>query len=209
MAVSKVAYDGRTLIDLTGDTATAADVASGKKFHLPNGEQATGTNTGGITPTGTYNITANGVYDVTSYANVDVDVDMPAEEAYFPRIVSLTITLDNYLSVDDSFDIEVYYRGPDVDDPTKVVWRNETFVFTGVTNYDTHILNIVDDVDGKFKDGVYIPVGDGGIVSNISSAVNCTPRYVTMDNYGTTGSEEVYLTIEGNNPSCVLYYSNL
>lgn len=40
---SKVVYDGDTLIDLTGDTATASDVASGKTFHLASGAQATGT----------------------------------------------------------------------------------------------------------------------------------------------------------------------
>lgn len=47
MAVNKVIYDGSTLIDLTGDTATASDVASGKTFHLANGTQAIGTASGG------------------------------------------------------------------------------------------------------------------------------------------------------------------
>lgn len=48
MAVNKVVLNEETLIDLTGDTATAADVARGKTFHLANGEQATGTaETGG------------------------------------------------------------------------------------------------------------------------------------------------------------------
>ena len=37
----------RTLIDLTADTVTAADVAQGKTFHLPSGAPATGTATGG------------------------------------------------------------------------------------------------------------------------------------------------------------------
>ena len=199
---------GGRVTDANGEHVIgAADVATGKTFHLANGEQATGTNTGGITPTGTLNITANGVYDVTSYASADVDVDMPAEEAYFPEIVSLTITLDNYLDVDQTFDLEVYFRGPDVDDPTKVVWRNETFNFSGTDNSDTHIINLVANPDGQYKDGVYIPVGDGGGTSNITSAVNCAPRYVT-DN-GTTGSEQVYLTINGNNASCVVYYSTL
>ncbi|MBQ6404226.1 MAG: hypothetical protein IJI27_10010 [Oscillospiraceae bacterium] len=40
---NKVVYAGQTLIDLTGDTATAADVAQGKTFHLPSGAQAIGT----------------------------------------------------------------------------------------------------------------------------------------------------------------------
>lgn len=47
MAVSKVAYDGHTLIDLTGDTAVESDVASGKKFHKADGSIAIGTAAGG------------------------------------------------------------------------------------------------------------------------------------------------------------------
>jgi len=41
--VNKVIFGTETLIDLTSDTATAADVQSGKKFHLKSGAQATGT----------------------------------------------------------------------------------------------------------------------------------------------------------------------
>lgn len=41
--VNKVIYGGNTLIDLTGDTVTAAQVLSGAKFHLPSGASATGT----------------------------------------------------------------------------------------------------------------------------------------------------------------------
>ena len=40
--VNKVIYGGQTLIDLTIDDATASDVLSGKKFHLPSGAQGTG-----------------------------------------------------------------------------------------------------------------------------------------------------------------------
>lgn len=43
--VNKVVYGGNTLIDLTSDTATAADVQSGKYFHLKTGERVAGTNT--------------------------------------------------------------------------------------------------------------------------------------------------------------------
>lgn len=43
MAVNKVIYGNNTIIDLTGDTATAADVADGKIFHLASGVQAVGT----------------------------------------------------------------------------------------------------------------------------------------------------------------------
>ena len=41
--VNKVVYGNETLIDLTSDTATAADVQSGKYFHLKSGERVAGT----------------------------------------------------------------------------------------------------------------------------------------------------------------------
>lgn len=41
--INKVIYGGRTLIDLTADTVTAADVQSGVTFHLPSGAVGTGT----------------------------------------------------------------------------------------------------------------------------------------------------------------------
>ena len=40
---NKVIYGGQVLIDLTGDTVTAADVQSGVTFHLPSGATGTGT----------------------------------------------------------------------------------------------------------------------------------------------------------------------
>lgn len=42
---NKIIYGGEVLIDLTQDDVTAADVQSGKKFHLPSGAAATGTST--------------------------------------------------------------------------------------------------------------------------------------------------------------------
>ena len=42
--INKVIYGGNTLIDLTGDNVTAADVQSGKTFHLRDGSTTTGTN---------------------------------------------------------------------------------------------------------------------------------------------------------------------
>lgn len=41
--VNKVEYAGNTLIDLTNDTVTAADVISSKWVHLPSGARVQGT----------------------------------------------------------------------------------------------------------------------------------------------------------------------
>jgi len=62
MAVNKVVYGNDTIIDLTGDTATAEDVVSGKSFHLASGVQATGTATYANSPVANGNATmSNGV----------------------------------------------------------------------------------------------------------------------------------------------------
>ena len=42
MAVSKVIYGNTTLVDLTQDDVTAADVRSGVVFHKPDGTTGTG-----------------------------------------------------------------------------------------------------------------------------------------------------------------------
>lgn len=65
MAYNKIIYNGNTLIDLTEDTITAADVLSGKTFHGNDGEETTGSmnNRGAVsgtiaTKTGAYTIPA-------------------------------------------------------------------------------------------------------------------------------------------------------
>ena len=45
MAINKIIYGGNTLIDLTADTITAADLASGVTAHDKSGAVITGTNT--------------------------------------------------------------------------------------------------------------------------------------------------------------------
>lgn len=65
MAYNKIVFNNNTLIDLTSDDVTAADVLSGKYFHGRDGESAQGsmTNRGAVTGTiaskdGTYTIQA-------------------------------------------------------------------------------------------------------------------------------------------------------
>lgn len=43
MAVNKVVYGGQTLVDLTGDTVTAATLAKGVTAHDKSGAKITGT----------------------------------------------------------------------------------------------------------------------------------------------------------------------
>lgn len=53
MAYNKIIYGGNTLIDLTDDDVTQADVLSGKQFHGNDGETYTGTMTNRGAVTGT------------------------------------------------------------------------------------------------------------------------------------------------------------
>ena len=51
MGVNKVIYGGQTLVDLTGDTVTAAALAKGTTAHDKTGAKITGTH---VCPTPTY-----------------------------------------------------------------------------------------------------------------------------------------------------------
>ena len=88
MAVSKIQFDGHTLIDLTADTVTAGTLRSGYTAHGANGEQITGTL---ALPSGSMNITANGTYDVTNKASAVVAVPAPATNC---KSFSVTVATD-------------------------------------------------------------------------------------------------------------------
>ena len=67
--INKVIYGGNTLIDLTGDTVTAADVQSGKIFHLKDGSTTTGTNTWDAYTQDANATAAEILLDKTAYVN--------------------------------------------------------------------------------------------------------------------------------------------
>ena len=67
--VNKVVYGGNTLIDLTGDDVTASDVLHGKKFHLPNGAQGTGTCTFDADTSDATAVAAEILLNKTAYKN--------------------------------------------------------------------------------------------------------------------------------------------
>lgn len=61
--------DGTVLIDLTSDTAVAADVAAGKYFHMATGERVPGTNTYDSNTTDANAAAGEILYGRTAYAN--------------------------------------------------------------------------------------------------------------------------------------------
>lgn len=66
---NKVIYGGQTLIDLTGDDVTRADVTAGKQFHLPTGEVVTGTSTKDADTSDATAVASEILVDKTAYKN--------------------------------------------------------------------------------------------------------------------------------------------
>lgn len=62
---------GTTLIDLTSDTAVAADVASGKYFHLASGERVQGSSTKDSDTTDATATASEILYGKTAYVNTN------------------------------------------------------------------------------------------------------------------------------------------
>lgn len=71
MAVNKVNYGNKTLIDLTSDTVTAENLIQGITAHNKSGDKITGTYK---KPSGTVNISSNGTVNVASYASANVNI---------------------------------------------------------------------------------------------------------------------------------------
>lgn len=80
MAYNKIVYNGNTLIDLTGDDVTAADVLAGKNYHGRDGEAATGSMNNRGAVSGTISTKA-GVYTIASgYHNGNGTVQISSTE---------------------------------------------------------------------------------------------------------------------------------
>lgn len=95
--VNKVALaGGSVLIDLTSDTAEAADVASGKYFHLASGERVQGTNDYDSNTTDANAASGDIAYGKTAYVNKNKITGS------MPSIGAQTIEIDD---VDDEISI--------------------------------------------------------------------------------------------------------
>ena len=86
--INKVIYGGNTLIDLTGDNVTRADVQSGKTFHLKDGSTTTGTNIWDAYTQDANAVASEILSGKTAYVNkVKVTGDMPNRGQ---QIISIT-----------------------------------------------------------------------------------------------------------------------
>lgn len=89
--VNKVIYDGNVLIDLTGDTITAADLTYGKIAHDKSGAEITGTNTKDSTTTDANATAAQILSSKTAYVNKNkITGQMPNRGAVTGIISTLT-----------------------------------------------------------------------------------------------------------------------
>lgn len=116
MAVNKVVVNDETILDLTGDTVTAADLRAGVTAHAANGEQITGTALGGITAAQySLTLTMGGWYTDGSYRTQQVTVSGLKE------------------SYDVSPDVDCELSGTDADGDAAVLaaWACVSFCSTG------------------------------------------------------------------------------
>ena len=89
MAVNKVVFGNQTIIDLTNDDVTASDVASGKYFHLPNGQRTVGTGN------------ASAVTSVNGYTGdvvLDADDVNAIPDTKLSSVISVTLLSANWSS---------------------------------------------------------------------------------------------------------------
>lgn len=97
MAVNKVIYGGKTVIDLTADTVTADTLAKGATAHNAKGEQIMGTmesGGGGGATIDTCTVTVSTEYTIL-WATSSRLVDGVLSGEYIGGIFDNTITLDN------------------------------------------------------------------------------------------------------------------
>lgn len=128
--VNKVEYGGQTIIDISGTTAVASDVAQGKIFFTASGAQATGTATGGgssmeILVTAPAGATVTASKDGVTYSGVE-DPQNPG---------SYTVSIPEY----GTYTVTAAYRGQTESKPVTVAKESVTldaFVPAGYTPLD-------------------------------------------------------------------------
>lgn len=123
--VNKVEYAGRVLMDLTGDTATAADVAQGKTFHDATGALVVGTATGG----GALKILATAPTGSTVTARKDGSTYNGVEDARNPG--SYTVSVPEY----GTYTVTAAYNGSTKTKNVTVTEESTSFDFVVPSGY--------------------------------------------------------------------------
>ena len=119
--INKVVYGGNTLIDLTNDTITRADVINSKSFHLANGSTTTGTclfdaNTRDATAVAGEILTGK-----TAYKNgTKVTGNMPNRGS---QVISVT-SIDNNISINNGYHDGSGYAQIDATEAAKITADN-------------------------------------------------------------------------------------
>lgn len=158
--VNKVEADGQTLIDLTSDTAVAADVAQGKYFHLATGERVQGTSTGGGTEAGTVTQDQDGYLvlddDPTTHITVESlsvtqngTYTAPTGKAYSPVTVNvsggggLVYETGTWTPAEDISSYEIGFTNQHSSPPFMFIVADTTNTYSDVTNssYGTVLVN--------------------------------------------------------------------
>ena len=99
-AKNKVIYNGDTLIDLTGDTITEADVINKKKFHRADGKIATGTCTYDADTSDATAVASEILNGKTAYKNGSkITGTMPNRGS----VTSSIITVDQSVSIQNGY----------------------------------------------------------------------------------------------------------
>lgn len=136
--ISKVIYGGNTLIDLTGDDVTAADVQSGKTFHLKDGSTTTGTNIWDSYTQDANAIAAEILSNKSAYVNkVKIEGTMPNRGA---QIISIT-TINTSTPINNGYHDGSGYVAIDTTESAKIIPSN---IKKGIT-----VLGVEGDLTGE------------------------------------------------------------
>ena len=197
MAVNKVVQsNGTTLIDISPTTAVASDVASGKVFFLANGNQATGTGSGGSGYTRTVvsqeqTVTAvnNGTYNAASltYEEMLVEGDdyiitFDGVEYYYTCIVMWST--DYILG-----SVNYMWGATDQEYPFCVITLADASAFTLATNTaGSHTV--------KIEKLVLSGGGGGGSATLITKSITANGTYLATDD-SADGYSSVTVNVSG------------
>lgn len=162
MGKNKFVYFGQTLIDLTEDDVTVADVAQGKKFHLPSGESAVGTASGGGggmqigTATQTLASASTSIQFTVSGEPTSFAV-MSSADISTGGTKALAVVYDGTDTIGQTLTSQVTYDGSNFGHS----YSNGTLTVTGMAPFQPNEYSLVYTYGGNNIDTADVQVGSG------------------------------------------------